>query len=530
MKDSGSPRGKAELNHLETDVNGLDRTLTASAKIEEATFSGATAESVSVFKDLNSNESRHIHGKVSNFAKPSGTHIEHLNSTNATRTFEDDNCDYDSGHENCSVSSFEFHKSDRPLQRRVLGPSSKPAPSKWDDAEKWLVNQNKMKPGYGLSQSMTANVQRRVSNPLQGFRPSAKGTSVTTGTNDVSSMDGSTTHQEPDFQKLYADKPVSNLKDAVLSKFAFLPSTAASSNKVSSSLDRHPLEDMSNSDRCEALNDGEALLRSLRIEKPLADPPFNDSECGVPNQQCTSSTVRSVCMRDMGTEMTPIASQEPSRTGTPVKATTPNARSPVSSRPSTPGRAAPAPSPTYITDNELESQGRRHTSELSEKELHAKTRQEIIALGTKLGKTNITVWARKQEEDENTSRALEVKDSQPNTSSLDLRALAWEEAEKAKYMARHKREEVKIQSWENRQRAKAEAEMRKIEIKAERMRSHAQEKLMNKLAAIQHRVEARRAAAEAKRSQQAAKTSQRAEYIRQTGRIPSPFFSSCCCS
>ncbi|KAL9328983.1 hypothetical protein ACSQ67_003986 [Phaseolus vulgaris] len=47
------------------------------------------------------------------------------------------------------------------------------------------------------------------------------------------------------------------------------------------------------------------------------------------------STARSVSMRDMGTEMTPIASQEPSRTGTPVRATTPM-RSPNSSRPSTP--------------------------------------------------------------------------------------------------------------------------------------------------------------------------------------------------
>lgn len=41
--------------------------------------------------------------------------------------------------------------------------------------------------------------------------------------------------------------------------------------------------------------------------------------------------VRSVCVRDMGTEMTPIGSQEPSRTATPIRAMTPVARSPVSS-------------------------------------------------------------------------------------------------------------------------------------------------------------------------------------------------------
>ena len=44
-----------------------------------------------------------------------------------------------------------------------------------------------------------------------------------------------------------------------------------------------------------------------------------------------TSNVRSDSTRDMGTEMTPIASQEPSRTGTPLIATTPSTRSPVNS-------------------------------------------------------------------------------------------------------------------------------------------------------------------------------------------------------
>ncbi|CAH8382719.1 unnamed protein product [Eruca vesicaria subsp. sativa] len=44
-----------------------------------------------------------------------------------------------------------------------------------------------------------------------------------------------------------------------------------------------------------------------------------------------TAVIRSVCVRDMGTEMTPIGSQEPSRTATPVRATTPVGRSPVTS-------------------------------------------------------------------------------------------------------------------------------------------------------------------------------------------------------
>ena len=65
---------------------------------------------------------------------------------------------------------------------------------------------------------------------------------------------------------------------------------------------------------------------------------FNRHDASTTLQSATTcipppSTVRSVSMRDMGTEMTPIASQEPSRTGTPVRATSPNC-----SRPTTPRR------------------------------------------------------------------------------------------------------------------------------------------------------------------------------------------------
>lgn len=130
-------------------------------------------------------------------------------------------------------------------------------------------------------------------------------------------------------------------------------------------------------------------------------------------------------MRDMGTEMTPIASQEPSRTGTPVGATTP-IRSPTNSRPSTPGRAAPASS---LIDQEA-------NKELSEKELQMKTRREIMALGTQLGKMNIAAWASKEEDKDASTSLRTVPAEQPGKSVIETRAAAWEEAEKAKYIAR----------------------------------------------------------------------------------------------
>lgn len=143
------------------------------------------------------------------------------------------------------------------------------------------------------------------------------------------------------------------------------------------------------------------------------------------------STARSVSMRDMGTEMTPIASQEPSRTGTPVRATTPM-RSPNSSQPSTPGRAASSLSPTDISSVHLDL----NKNELSEKELQMKTRREIMVLGTQLGKMNIAAWASKEEEDKDASTSLKNKASEQPKSVIETRAAAWEDAEKAKYLAR----------------------------------------------------------------------------------------------
>lgn len=143
------------------------------------------------------------------------------------------------------------------------------------------------------------------------------------------------------------------------------------------------------------------------------------------------STVRSVSMRDMGTEMTPITSQEPSRTGTPVRATP--TCIPSSSRPSTPGRSATTSTLVGISGCQADPDKK----ELSEKELQTKTRREIMVLGTRLGKLNIAAWASKEEEDNDASTSLKtVGVDQPPKTAIETCSAAWEEAEKAKYMAR----------------------------------------------------------------------------------------------
>ncbi|KAL5552470.1 hypothetical protein UlMin_039871 [Ulmus minor] len=116
----------------------------------------------------------------------------------------------------------------------------------------------------------------------------------------------------------------------------------------------------------------------------------------------STTVVRSICVRDMGTDMTPIASQEPSRTTTHLRATTPVARSPISSGSSTPMRC-------------------QHGMQAA-----AEDQQTCVLSSNGICEAN------------SSSRA--------NGST------------------RRYREEVKIQAWENHEKRKAEMEMKKMEL------------------------------------------------------------------
>ncbi|TYJ49862.1 hypothetical protein E1A91_A01G164800v1 [Gossypium mustelinum] len=409
---------------------------------------------------------------------------DHSLGTAQNRFIEDHpGLDYDSGHDNMSVSSsiFEFQKTERAPQRVPLGPFSKPAPSKWDDAQKWIASPTANRPktgqggqGVGSRKGGTFGYGRQSSTKVVIEVPDQRMVAF----------------EEPDTKRIDTNHAK---KDDGLQKF------------VNWESDPYPVVD----------SYGKPVLM---IQNSVAESAISLSQhdSSISIHSATTfipppSTARSVSMRDMGTEMTPIASQEPSRNGTPVRSTTP-IRSPNSSRPSTPTRAVLSTSPENSRKDHLDL-----NRDLSEKELQMKTRREIMVLGAQLGKTNIAAWASKEEEDKDASTSLKiVAPEQPSKSVIETRAAAWEEAEKAKF----KREEMKIQAWENHQKAKTEAEMRKIEVEVERMRGRAHDKLMNKLAAARHKAEEKRAEAEAKRNRQAAETEQQADYIRRTGRVP----------
>ncbi|XP_009787376.1 uncharacterized protein [Nicotiana sylvestris] len=399
-------------------------------------------------------------------------------SVHPVKGCEDENIDYD------STSSFEFHKGERSMHHHSMTTRSfsRPMSSKWNDAEKWIMNRQNVQANYSKKVHLQNQAHRGPAASMVRVAPESSG-----------------------YESKLAVKKVDFCQPAnqiVPEKFAFdQPGSHSQGNGANAvSLDLCP----ESKDLTEVVNRDSSCTKSLTEDRTVLP------------------AIRSVSMRDMGTEMTPIPSQEPSRTATPVDATTP-IRSPTSSIPSTPRRGEPAPTPTEnCIGNASQNSTENNKKELSEEELKMKTRKEIVALGVQLGKMNIAAWASKDEKDKSEAEAAEVA-----RMEYAKRAAAWEEAEKSKHSASYKREEIKIQAWESQQKAKLEAEMRKIEAQVEQMRAQAQAKMVKKIAMARQRSEEKRAAAEARRNQQAEKTTEQVEYIRQTGRLPSSSFSCC---
>ncbi|KAL6899358.1 hypothetical protein ACP4OV_006016 [Aristida adscensionis] len=188
--------------------------------------------------------------------------------------------------------------------------------------------------------------------------------------------------------------------------------------------------------------------------------------------------VRSLSLRDVGTEMTPAGSKEPSRANTPRL-------------------ALPAPA----------SKAGRAT--------HAPRRRATASTPTD-GVSPDRAAGHRDGADTN-GEAGAVAPTAPAVSP----ATAWDAAERAKHMARYRREEMKIQAWENRRRQKAELQMKMTEAKAERIKQRAQEKTASKLASAQAAAQERRARAEAKLNQRAARAGVKADLLRRSGQPPS---------
>lgn len=101
-----------------------------------------------------------IRSRIQN--NPQGGFCQHqpssnLSSVHPVRPLEEDGNGYDSGHDNGSTSSFEFHRGERGIQHPAIGPFFRHIPSKWNDAEKWIVNRQMMPSPNLLKRSVMQN-------------------------------------------------------------------------------------------------------------------------------------------------------------------------------------------------------------------------------------------------------------------------------------------------------------------------------------------------------------------------------------
>ncbi|URE04631.1 Remorin, C-terminal region [Musa troglodytarum] len=304
---------------------------------------------------------------------------------------------------NDTASSFEFHRVERIIQQPSLGLFSRHVPSKWNDAEKWIINR----------QIASPSVKKKT--PAQN-----QGSHQTSSLRRVETDSTIAEHKASVVRALDSMRNEFNqtAPQDVVEKFSFVPH--ASNNKAVESVDSSPYSGTSGS--CSRSGE-EVDHQEFPIMKRLASEPTV-----VPPMQ-------SVSMRDIGTEMTPVP--------TPLGSITPT-RSSISSLPSTPRQGVASPLPTEAMKNaEQDSETKGGKDKLTEREMRLKIRREIAALGMQLGKMNIASWASK-EEVEQCSPSPKALDAGPTEKEYEACAAAWEEAENTKHMARPKQNELEL--------------------------------------------------------------------------------------
>ncbi|KAG0615355.1 hypothetical protein M758_5G034500 [Ceratodon purpureus] len=454
------------------------------------------------------------------------------------------------------------------LQHRFLsGPIMgsmipKPPPSKWDDADKWIVS-----PGRKESPTQP---HRSLQTLLTGRRHSIAGGQSIRSHHGMGSPDYSTPPGEKpmssEFQNAFINagkldvqkRSISQKKRSKALSFSdisrkFDPSGAVSRSpqpaKREASSQRTKNSPPSGADaqtkspvhnKSIKLNEQPLLAHNVlegqekkQVEYSVDNPEmaesmmktssdaFKDSQ--VPKHpplvlKKESSTVSgaaeplqetTIC-KDMGTQMTPVESLKNSTCTTPGLAVSPTRHC------NTPaGRRASSLGAIPMAVDLLELQG----CHLAKLELRQLVGDDQPSLERK------SIWTTREEEEMESSASLREDPEDLDRCQLGTKATAWEEAEHSKALIRFQNKEAKIRAWEEHQRVQAEADMKKVEAKVEKILEDANEKKKDKLASAAKKAAEMRAAAELVRSQQAAKIAVRAELMRKAGLL-SPSKSS----
>ncbi|GMH17560.1 hypothetical protein Nepgr_019401 [Nepenthes gracilis] len=320
-------------------------------------------------------------------------------------------------------------------------------PSKWDDAEKWLIGTasshgSPARHSFNLKQFDSA----KFSKQCHGFKQQ---TEVFVEKSRVT-------------EDKISEETVLNFND---SSSSFDPQDAATTFYSASVPADVILKD-------KFTNEVERFLPKFACSKQTKGGVFFKKHVSCePMKDVGTEVIYEIKHRDTGTEMTPIGSTTPSISHTPLKSTSP-------ARHNTPeNRSGPLTLMSSGTANSLDI---AHLQEL-----HLAKLQN----GPTLFDSITPNWSSREEEEEEISKSLRnfemnsgcrrsVSESRTSVSSV------WEE-EKAKYCLRYQAEEAKIQAWVNLQSAKAEAQARKLEVKIQKMRSDLQDKLMKRMANVQ---------------------------------------------
>ncbi|XP_068659615.1 uncharacterized protein [Aristolochia californica] len=333
--------------------------------------------------------------------------------------------------------------------------SRKTIPSKWDDAEKWLVSSSCYEShAHVMKQPETSNTSKQ---------------------NEIFQ------HNQDVFVEKFGDKGnVSGLVACFGGSVSLEPDGAF--QRASSDVF---LKD-------KFTDNVEPILPKVQYSDPTQEGFLFGNSVGETMKDASTEVGPPVHHRDIGTEMTPLGSSTTSRCQTPFKNSSP-------ARHNTPTSTS---GPLVLSKSSIdmaELQG-CHFAKLE--------------LGAQFDSV-VSNWSSRQEEEEEVSKSLRHFEMDGGCKSVtECRVSLWEEEEKSKSCVRYQREEAKIQAWVNLQTAKAEAQSRKLEVKIQKMRANLEEKLMKKMAIVHRKAEEWRVAAQLQHSQQNQRTTEQAEKMK----------------
>ncbi|XP_050383899.1 uncharacterized protein LOC126800560 [Argentina anserina] len=329
--------------------------------------------------------------------------------------------------------------------------SRKNFPSKWDDAEKWLISSS--------CHDSPAHNTTKVSNAKQcdNFKQ----------------------------QQMEVAKAVSSFQ------------RSSSLNNHNSSL-KGGLGSMDVLPKDKFVDDIEPIMPNLKYMEPTREGfLFQNSACEAMKDAGTDQC-HQIEHKDVGTEMTPLGSSTTSRCHTPFKYPSPARHNTPENRS---GPLALGHTSSTISTIDITQLQECHLAKLQ--------------LGTQYDSVASTWNSREDEEMEISKSLRHFDNVYAGNGyregMSEPRAAAWEEEENNKCCLRYQREEAKIQAWVNLQSAKAEAQSRKLEVKIQKMRSNLEEKLMKKMAVVHRKAEELRAEARQQHTDQIHKATNQAQ-------------------